>query len=66
MDLYIKCITVLLFIYNSILGYVIVKVTNPYGSLPLLALIVVDYVIIYYFVSHSVSKYAKHHKKHRR
>lgn len=41
-----------MFIYNSILGYVIIKVTTSNGRLILLALIAIDYLIIFYTFKH--------------
>lgn len=49
---HIKLMTLLMFIYNSLLAYVLVRVTPSPDRLPLLALIAVDYIIIfYYFIS---------------
>jgi hypothetical protein len=65
MNLYLKCITFLLFVYNTILGYVVIQVTNSSGRLPLLVLIVIDYVIIWHFTLHSASIFARYEKKTR-
>ncbi len=46
-----KWITLLLFIYNTILGYVIIKISGSAG-LPLLLIIAVDYIIIFLFATH--------------
>jgi hypothetical protein len=60
---YIKYITLLLFIYNTILGYVVIEVTAPSVRLPMLALILVDYAIIYYFIARSVPVFFRHRRK---
>ena len=51
-----KWITLLLFIYNTILGYVIIELTAKSGSglggVLLLLIIAVDYIIIFLFAIH--------------
>jgi hypothetical protein len=48
---WIAVLTIVMFIYNVILGYLVIGVTAPAGRIPLLILIAADYFIIYYFVS---------------
>lgn len=55
-------ITLFFFAYNMILGYVVTGFTAAAGKLPMLALVIVDYLLIYYFVSRSLSIFSKEAK----
>lgn len=51
--------TVLLFIYNTLLGYVVISYATAPGKLILLVLIIIDYLIIFYFFANVTKMFKK-------
>ncbi len=65
---WIAVLTIMMFVYNVILGYLVIGVTAPSGRIPLLILIAADYFIIFYFVSGAakIKKYRDGKKRRNR
>jgi hypothetical protein len=52
----LKLMTVLLFIYNSLLGFTIAILTKSSARIVLLLLIALDYFILFYYFTHVSDK----------